>query len=248
MSWRILLGAAAGVVAGVLGVPIVVAVAIGAGVYAASVLAAMPKTTTRVRIDPFTVGEPWRQLVQGAQRARQRLAAIVGETKEGPLRTRLDGIVAKLDHGLAEGWAAARRGDELDAAVARLDPTALRSRLTTLRERAAVNPTDELTAAAASVEAQLATADRLKQLSATTADRLRLNQARLDELVAHAAELTVGSNAADSFAAEVDDLVIELEGLHRAVEDVAHADAPAVDLGTRERGEGEAGRALGQPE
>jgi hypothetical protein len=248
MSWRILLGAAAGVLAGVVGVPVAAAVAVGVGVYAASVLVAMPKATTRVRIDPFTVGEPWRQLAQAGLRARQRLASITSGTEQGPLRERLQDILTRLDRGLADGWAAAKRGDELDGAVSRLDPTALRSRLTTLQQRAAANPTDDLGAAIASVESQLATAERLKQLSATTADRLRLSQARLDELVARAAEVTVGTSATDTFAHEVDSLVVELEALHRAVDDVARAEAPAVDVDADEATGRDAGRALGQGE
>ena len=72
----------------------------------------------------------------------------------------------------------------------------------------------------ASVESQLASADRLKQLSASTADHLRLTQARLDELVARAAEVSVGASDTDRFAHDVDDLVLELEGLHQAVREL----------------------------
>ena len=79
---------------------------------------------------------------------------------------------------------------------------------------------DNLAAAIASVESQLASADRLKQLSATTADQLRLTQSRLDELVARAAEVSVGAGDTDRFAHDVDDLVLELEGLHQAVQEL----------------------------
>ena len=230
LSWRLALGVAAGLLTFLVGAHILVAVAAGLTVYAATVFVAMPRAPRPARIDPFTVGEPWRQLVQGGQRSRRRLAEIVAGTPAGPLRDRLDGIVATLDRGLAEGWAAARRGDEVDAMVARLDPTALRSRLGTLRQRAAAAPGEDLNSAITSAEAQIASADRLKELSATTADRLRLTQTRLDEVVAHAAEVAIGTTATDAFSAEVDGLVVELEALRRAVDDVAQVDAPAVDL------------------
>ena len=71
--------------------------------------------------------------------------------------------------------------------------------------------------AIASVECQLASADRLKRLSASTADRLRLTQARLDELVARAAEVSVGRTDSAAYEHDVDNLVIELEGLRQAV-------------------------------
>ena len=73
---------------------------------------------------------------------------------------------------------------------------------------------------AARASSQLASADRLKALSAQTADRLRLTQARLDELVTRAAEVSVGASDTDHFAHDVDGLVIELEALHLAVREL----------------------------
>ena len=67
------------------------------------------------------------------------------------------------------------------------------------------------------MESQLASAERLKALSASTADRLRLTQARLDELVARAAEVSVGRTDGATYEHDVDNLVIELEGLRQAV-------------------------------
>ena len=65
----------------------------------------------------------------------------------------------------------------------------------------------------------MASADRLKQLSASTADRLRLTQARLDELVSRSAEVSFGASDTDGFAHDVDDLVLEVEGLRLAVQE-----------------------------
>lgn len=220
VSWRILLGAAAGVAAGLLGVPVLGAVAIGLLVYAGSVLLAMPRTPAATSIDPFAISEPWRHFVQGAQRSKRQLTDTVRATKAGPLRDRLQDIADRLDAGLQEGWQIAKRGDEIDAAVRGLDPTRLRSRLDTLRSQSSTAPTENLDAAVTSVESQLASADRLKELSASTADRLRLTQARLDELVARAAEVSVGTSDTDRFAHDVDDLVLELEGLHQAVREL----------------------------
>ncbi len=101
-----------------------------------------------------------------------------------------------------------------------LDPTRLRSQLGTLQGQADSAPSANLTAAIESVQSQLATADRLKALSATTADQLRLNEARLDELCARAAEVSVGSSDTDSFASDVDDLVLELEGMRQALQEL----------------------------
>ncbi len=218
LSWRLLLGAAAGIAAGLLGVPIVASIAVGVGIYLGSVAVAMPRAPKVAAIDPFTVGEPWRHFVKDAQRARQQLLATVRETPAGPLHDRLASIATRLDGGLQQGWQIAKRGHDIDAAVKRLDPTRLRSKRSTLQGKP--DRSADLDQALASVDDQLATADRLKELSASTADRLRLTQTRLDELVARAAEVSIGSTSTDVFASEVDDLVVELESLRLAVQEL----------------------------
>ena len=224
LSWRLLLGI--GVAIGLGFTPIGVPAAIGVGLltYVGSVVLAMPKDAAPPQIDPFTLSEPWRQMVQGAQRARGHLHETVSAVSAGPLRERLDEIVDKLDRALGECWAIARRGDEIDGAVRRLDPTALRSKLGTLHTEAEAGmPSDDLAAAITSVESQLASADRLKELSAQTAGRLRLTQTRLDELVARAAEVSIGASDTDAYSHDVDDLVIEIEAMRLAVEDTRSA-------------------------
>jgi hypothetical protein len=223
LSWRILLGVGSAVILAFTPIGVPAAIGIGVLVYAGSVGAAMPRGPKAPRMDPFTLSEPWRQMVQGAQRTGRRLHDTVSGTPDGPLRERLGGIVAKLDRALAESWEIARRGDEIDDAVGRLDPTALRSKLDTLRARAAATPSDDLAAAITSVEAQLASADRLKLLSSQTADRLRLTQTRLDELVARAAEVGIGASDTDAYATDVDDLVVEIEAMRLAVEETRTA-------------------------
>ena len=143
--------------------------------------------------------------------------ATVAEADDGPLKSTMEAIVDQLEHGLDEAWEVARRGDESDDAVRRLDPTKLRSNLETARARAAAEPSDDADAAVASIERQLATADRLKQQSADTAAALQRTQTQLDELVAQAAEVRIGTVDTDTYRHEVDELVIRLEALHQAV-------------------------------
>ncbi|WP_420453499.1 hypothetical protein [Ilumatobacter sp.] len=199
-----------------------VALVIGAVAYAVSLL--LP---TRARsasaggaMDPFTVGEPWRQLVQRAQRSARQLHDTVDATAEGPLRERLVGIAARLDSALDETWAIARRGDQIDSTIRGLDPTRLRADLEALEERRSRAPGDDLDAAVASLRGQIASTERLRAESERTADRLRLTQARLDELVSRAAEVGVGAGDGETYAHDVDDLVIELESLRLAVDEV----------------------------
>lgn len=223
LSWRILAGIGATAALLAFGVAWPIATATGVVVYAGSVVAAMPRGPRRPRIDPFTVQEPWRQFVHGAQSAATRLHQTVDGATEGPLRDRISAIVAKLDHGLDETWRIARRGHEIDETVRRLDPTALRSRLDSLQRRSREDGSEELATAIESVEGQLATTERLKQQSTRAANTLRLTQTRLDELVARAAEVTVGAGDTDAYEHDVEDLVVELEALRLAVEETRTA-------------------------
>lgn len=223
LSWRILVGIGVGVAMAVAGLPVGVSVAAAVGVYVATVAAAMPRAPERPRIDPFVLSEPWRKIVQDAQSSRRRLDETVRSADDGPLKDTMIDIVRQLEHGLAEGWAIARRGDEIDDAVRRLDRPRLRSRLDGARERAAADPSPEHEAAVESIERQLESADRLASESAETAATLRLTQTRLDELVARASEVKIGAVDTAAYRQEVDDLVIRLEALHQAVEETRTA-------------------------
>lgn len=220
LSWRLIaLALSAALLRFGFGASWVLAILISVAMYLLSVLIGMPRPADRPKIDAFAVGEPWRQFVKGAQRSASRLNDTIAATREGPLRDRMDAVATKLDHGLDETFRIAQRGDEIDAAVQRLDPTALRSKLATLEQQRSTSPGDQIDAAVASVEAQLGTTNRLKDQSTKTANTLRLAQTRLDELAARAAEVSVGSGDTDAYEHDVDDLVVELEALRLAVEE-----------------------------
>lgn len=257
--WRLLTGVIAGAVAAVLGAPLGVAALIAVGVYAATVLTALAPRRTAPRIDPFTLSEPWRRYVQRAQSARRRFDGVLLNTNAGPIKERLAGIGERLDDGVRQCWLIARRGDDLDAAVTRIDPVAARSRLARLRSAAAVADEGDVIA---SLEAQLASADRMKTTSAQAASRLALMTTRLDELVARAAEVGVGVGDDAAFGSDVDELVTELEALRLALDETERASAsgggaapqvsfeaspeppppaPAADDDAQHRGEGTAG-------
>ena len=223
LSWRILLGVGVGAALTIAGLPIGAAIGVGVVLYAASVAIAMPTPPRRPVIDPFTLGEPWRQLVQRTQVAGRQLRDTVERTSDGPLRDTLRSIAAELDRGLDEAWAVARRGDAIDDAVRRLDPTRLRSRLATAEQRAVDDPGPQTEAEVASIRRQLDSADRLREQSDAAAASLRLTQTQLDELVARASEVQVGSVDIASYRREVDDLVVRLEALHQAVEEIRTA-------------------------
>lgn len=219
LSWRIAVGAAFGVAAGLLGVPWPAAIAAGFAVYVVSVLLALPRGAKKPGIDAFTLSEPWRQLMRNAQGSQRKLRDTIASVPRGPLREQLDGISTQLEQGLAEAYRIAKAGDDIDDVVRRLDPPALRSKLTTAERRAAADPSPDNTAAVASIKEQIESAERLKQQSEQTASTLRSSQAQLDGLVARAAEVRIGNADTDAYREEVGDLVVKLEALRQAVEE-----------------------------
>lgn len=177
------------------------------------------RSEKRSVLDPFTVGEPWRQFVQGATRSGTKLHQTIDTASDGPLKDRMQSIADRLDDGLRETWEIARRGDQIDDTIRRLDPTALRSKLDSLEQRTAGRATPDVDAALLSVQNQLESVRRLENESAKTADRLRLTQTRLDELVSRASEVAIGAGDTDAYEHDVDDLVVELEALRQAVDE-----------------------------
>ncbi len=191
-----------------------VAIAVAAiAAVAAVVRRRRPRSERPMVIDPFTLSEPWRRYVSTAQASQRRYTEIVNATPAGPLRTNMESITRQVRHGVEECWLIARRGDELDAALGRLDSSSLRASL----ERS----TDDATRA--SLQSQLDSAQRIRTTRDDTDQRLRLLNTRLGELLAQAAEVSVGTDATGELGSAVDDVVTQLESLRLAIEDVNNA-------------------------
>jgi hypothetical protein len=122
----------------------------------------------------------------------------------------MESITRQVQRGVEECWLIAKRGDELDAALGRLDRPSLQSRLDA--------STDEATRA--SLQAQLDSAQRIRVTRDDTDQQLRMLNTRLGELLAHAAEVSVGADTTSDLGSAVDDVVLQLESLRLAVEDV----------------------------
>jgi hypothetical protein len=163
-----------------------------------------------IAIDPFVLSDPWRRHVSAAQSTQRRYTEIVSEMSTGPLRSNMESITRQVQRGVEECWFIAKRGDELDAALTRLDGPSLQRRLDIA--------TDESTRV--SLQVQLESAQRIRATRDDTDQRLRLLSTRLGELVAQAAEVSVGADTTGDLGSAVDDVVTQLESLRLAVEDI----------------------------
>ena len=216
--------AAAGAI--LIGAPIVAAAGIGAVAWGGRVLAAVPRDPSRSdRIEPSTLSDPWKSYVIGAQQSKERFDRMVHDMADGPLKERLADLAARLDDGVAESWRIARRGNDISGALARLDTVSARAELAELQAATGnAMPQRSMAKTIEALEAQIASAQRLQQTSDDAQSRLRLLDARFDELVARGVEVSIGSGDTDVFGDEVDGLVSDLESLRAALEETNAAD------------------------
>ena len=188
---------------------IVAILVVAAGVVVAASRRRSPRPK-RIPIDPFALSDPWRRSVSSAQSAQRRYTEIVRAIPAGPLRSKMESITAQVQRGVEECWLIAKRGDELDTALNRLDTSSLRARLE--------SSTDDATRT--SLQAQLDSANRIRATRDDTEQRLRLLNTRVGELLAQAAEVSVRADTTDELGSAVDDVVTQLESLRLAVEEI----------------------------
>jgi hypothetical protein len=214
-------GTAAGILLGLgLAAPLV-----GVAAWAVRVAIAIPRGGGRQeRIDAYTLSEPWRQYVLEAQGALARFERVVATARPGPTRERLTAMASRLDDGLVDCWRIASRGDQLDAALATMSTTEALAELAELSatvRRTAGSPAVRQTMDA--LNAQIDAAERVRSTRQDAADRLRLLDARFDEIVARAVEVSLGTADSHGLDDDVSGLVTDLEALRLAIEEVDRA-------------------------
>jgi len=212
-------GAAAAVVAGL---PLLAVLGIGSLAWLARVATLMPRRKRQGGIDPMSISDPWRGFVREALDAQRRYRKAVSSANVGPLRDRLVEIGERIDAGVQECWRVARRGDALVDAIGNLDPAAARRELDAAKQAEKLNPGPDQTATVAALQAQADSADRLIKVAAGAQDKLRLLDARLDEAVARAVELSIRAEDVGELGGlggDVEDLVSDLETLRVSLDE-----------------------------
>jgi hypothetical protein len=213
------IGLAASIIAGL---PALAVVGVGALAYLARVAMLLPRRHRGERIDPMSIGDPWRSFVQEALDAQRRYRRAVSAATEGPMRDRLIEIGERIDAGVDECWRVARRGDALVDALGNLDPVAARRDLDAAKREAKDNPGDAQNETVKALEAQVASADRLVDVARNAQDKLKLLDARLDEAVARAVELSITADDVGQLGdvgSDVEGVVSEMESLRQSLEE-----------------------------
>lgn len=199
------------------------AVLLGAGAYAGRVVAAVPRAPKRPGIAPRELDEPWRGLVQEILEASRRFDRALQGVQPGPLRDRLAQLGERLDTGVDEAWRIARAGQQLGAGRKQIDTAHINIELQQAQTGPRTERTDQTIDA---IQAQLASAARLDATMNDTYDRLRLLDARIDEMVTRTVELSVTQADNDDLGGlgdEVESIVDDMEALRQAVEETRSA-------------------------
>ena len=214
------LGVSIGVVAGL---PVVAAAGLGAAAYAVRVAVAVPRDAPALRIDAGRLREPWRSFVKEAEQAQQQFTRARQRAGKGPLHDRLAEIDERIVAGVQECWRVAQAGNDLSIARSEIDVPDI------ARQRAGIDPTSAAvpgSSAAGTLEAldaQLAATARMDGVITEVSDRLRLLDARLDEAVTRAIELSVRADNPDELSGlgdDIDALVGDMESLRQGLDEV----------------------------
>jgi hypothetical protein len=213
-------GAAAGILA--FGNP-VGAIALGLGAFAVRVLAAVPRSPRREGVDLRQLRDPWHSIMVEILDADRRFDRAVAGIRPGPLRDRIAEVGDRLGTAVDEAWKTAQAGQSLSNARAQIDGGRIHAELAAAR---GAPPTERSAATIAAIESQLAAAQRMDHTIADAYDRLRLLDARIDETVTRAIELSVTQSdveSLDGLGDEVDSIVGDMEALRQAVEETRAA-------------------------
>jgi hypothetical protein len=206
-----------------LGLPALAAVGAGALAWVARVAIGLPRRPKGDRMDPFTLNEPWRKSVIDAQVAKRRFDNAVHQADSGPLRERLTEIGERLEDGVKEVWRIAQRGHLMAKGLKQLDVEGTQRDLVDVERDLRDGADDRLEQARESLRAQLHSAQRMIDAVSDARSQLRLLDARLDESVTRAIELSLrsaGDADVSGLDSDVQTLVQDMEALRAALEDV----------------------------
>jgi hypothetical protein len=213
---------------GVLAHSIILAVVLGVGFWSVLMMvgafararrrrAAQPKPA---QLDPWSVPEPWRQLLHQADSAQSRFDNAVNDWPPGPIRERLSDLQPRLWSDVEDIGTIARRGAALSAWVSGVPATGRPSaeqladqlRRTEAERQTLAGRSASRDASLARTEeaiaAQIRAVRNASEAQSLVLDRLRIVVARLDETVTSL--LVLGAGGGEAQAGSVTDSLDEI--------------------------------------
>lgn len=170
-------------------------------------------------IDWATIPPRLRPYVDDAVDALDRWRRMVARHETGPLRDRFDTFTPRIRTAVDELRLTAVRVDEIERALAGLDPDRVAAEFKDARRRVADGDAPEEFPA---LEARFASVQRMMNAVADAEERMRLLDVRLGAVVAQGTEVALIGSAADLRALDhdLDALTDELTNLRGAWRDL----------------------------
>jgi hypothetical protein len=215
-----------------------IALGVGALAWAVRVALGLPRKPKGPRIELARLTDPWQGYVRDAMQAQSRYGRAVASADAGPLRDRLGEIGARIDAGVFECYRVAQRGAALSGAIYNLDVDTARQELATATS-APGEADDTRRRTIEALQAQVDSGERVIRVEQDAKSRLGLLNARLDEAVARAVELSLRGDDVTQIGglgSDVDQLVGEMESLRVALDEVSGAGAGSTGGGATATG------------
>lgn len=216
-------GAAAGIIIGGWFGGWILAPVVGAAALAARVLVAVPRETTPA-VDTRSLDEPWKSLLKEIRDSGARFHKAISGMQAGPLSERLNELSGRLDTAVAEAGRIAAAGNQLARARSQIDTAAAEADLQRVHGESPSQRRDQTMAA---IRAQLSSAARIDSTTWDTYERLKLLDARIDEMVARSLELSVTQASGEGVSGlgdEVEAIVSDMETLRQAIDETRSAE------------------------
>jgi len=205
------------------GLPVVAAAGVGVLAWGARAAFAVPRNPTTPKIDAGRLDEPWRSFVRQAEDAQRQFGRALTRVPAGPLHDRLATIGERVASGRDECWKIAGAGHDLARARGQVDLADITRQRQAIDPAAAAVPGSAAAGTIEALDAQLAAVARMDQVITDSTDRLRLLDARLDEAVTRAIELSVRADSPDELRGlgdDIDALVGDMESLRLGLDEV----------------------------
>ena len=149
----------------------------------------------------------------------------------GPLKERLTEIGQRIDAGVRACWRVAQRGQAIEEGLRSLDVESTKRDLVDVERDLRASPDDaRLQQTRESLRAQLRSAQRMVDAVGDARTQLRLMDARLDEAVTQAVELSLRSAPeadVSGLGSDVESLVTDMETLRTALDEVDRPSPPS---------------------
>lgn len=183
------------------------------------------------RVDPWSVGEPWRAYMVRALDARKSFRQLSNECPPGPVADYLSASLPKLDAAVHDQWSLARSGAALSGAPGRPQKVAdeLEEAQRALRHVSGADRR-QLEVKESALASQLRSLRQMEAVGTEISARLSALVSQLESVVASAGELVATASASGAglyaLSAELDALVRALDEAKGSLPPSAPDDRP----------------------